>query len=67
LGSRPKRWFAIRGVGSPKGTPGVFTISSGNHSQGIARAAAERGLLLVLPFDHPEVIAGKGNTSIAGA
>ncbi len=96
----------------PPAVDGVLAFSSGNHAQGIARAAAEagraavilmpqsapavkiantramgaevvlydiaatdraalgatlaaeRGLILIPPFDHPEVIAGQGTTGL---
>ncbi|MFE3837789.1 pyridoxal-phosphate dependent enzyme [Rhodobacteraceae bacterium PA1-206B] len=99
-------WAAVSAL--PPGTPGVLAMSSGNHAQGVARAAAahgmaafivmpldapgvkiantrawgaevvlydrgredrdalaaglaaERGLALIPPYDHPEVVAGQG-------
>ncbi|HVG46612.1 MAG TPA: threonine/serine dehydratase [Rubellimicrobium sp.] len=103
-------WAAVTGL--PTGSPGILAMSSGNHGQGVARAAAqrrlacvvlmptdapqakiegtrawgaevvlydrlrddrdalgarlaeERGLALIPPFDHPEVIAGQGTTGL---
>jgi len=103
-------WAAVSAL--PPGTRGVLAMSSGNHAQGVARAAAlhglsavivmpsdaprakvegtrawgaevvpydrqtddrdalgqrlaqERGLALIPPFDHPEVIAGQGTTGL---
>ncbi|PKP84100.1 MAG: threonine ammonia-lyase [Alphaproteobacteria bacterium HGW-Alphaproteobacteria-2] len=103
-------WAAVSAL--PAGTPGVLAMSSGNHAQGVARAAAayglaavilmpadapdvkiaasralgaevvaydratadrdalarelaaERGLVLIPPFDHPEVIAGQGTVGL---
>jgi len=103
-------WAAISAL--PKGTRGVLAMSSGNHAQGVAFAAAahgvaavilmpsdapavkvantraygaevilydrattdrdalaaglaaERGLVLVPPFDHPDVIAGQGTVGL---
>jgi threonine dehydratase len=103
-------WAAVTSL--PEGSPGILAMSSGNHGQGVARAAAqrglpcvvlmpadaphakiegtrawgaevvlydrfrddrdalgtrlanERGLALIPPFDHPEVIAGQGTTGL---
>ncbi len=102
-------WAAISAL--PAGTRGVLAMSSGNHAQGVAWAAAahglpavilmpadapavkieatrrlgaevvlhdraadrdalardlaaERGLTLIPPFDHPEVIAGQGSVGL---
>jgi threonine dehydratase len=103
-------WAAVSAL--PEGTAGVLAMSSGNHAQGVARAAAahglpavilmpadapevkiaatrdwgaevvtydrsredrdalaarlaaERGLVLIPPFDHPEVIAGQGTVGL---
>lgn len=103
-------WAAVSAL--PEGTPGVLAMSSGNHAQGVARAAAahglaavilmpadapevkiaatralgaevvtydrstadrdalaaalaaERGLVLIPPFDHPQVIAGQGTVGL---
>ncbi|EPX87467.1 Threonine dehydratase [Rubellimicrobium thermophilum DSM 16684] len=103
-------WAAVSAL--PAGTRGVLALSSGNHAQGVARAAAAhglpctvvmpadapaakragvegwgatvvpydraredrealaariaeaRGLVLIPPFDHPEVIAGQGTTGL---
>ena len=103
-------WAAVTSL--REGCPGVLAMSSGNHGQGVARAAAhhglacvvlmpadapqakiegtrawgaevvlydrqrddrdalgariaeERGLALIPPFDHPEVIAGQGTTGL---
>lgn len=103
-------WAAVSAL--PAGTRGVLAVSSGNHAQGVARAAAlhglpcavvmpadaprakreataawgadvipydraredrealaarlaaDRGLALVPPFDHPEVVAGQGTTGL---
>lgn len=103
-------WAAVSAL--PRGTPGVLAMSSGNHAQGVARAAAahglaavilmpadapavkiaatralsaevvtydratadrdalaadlaaERGLVLIPPFDHREVIAGQGTVGL---
>ncbi len=103
-------WSAVSAL--PPGAPGVLAMSSGNHAQGVAYAAAahgmtavilmpsdapevkiantraygaevvlydratedrdalaarlavDRGLALIPPFDHPEVIAGQGTTGL---
>ncbi len=103
-------WSAVSAL--PPGTPGVLAMSSGNHAQGVAWAAAahgmaavilmpddapavkidntraygaevvlydrattdrealaarlsaERGLALVPPYDHPEVIAGQASVGL---
>ncbi|MEL6523638.1 MAG: threonine/serine dehydratase, partial [Pseudomonadota bacterium] len=103
-------WSAISAL--PPGTPGVIAYSSGNHAQGIARAARdhnlpativmphdapvaklegtralgaevviydrddeareevgaalakERGMVLIKPYDEPQVIAGQGTTGL---
>ncbi len=103
-------WAAVSAL--PPGTRGVLAMSSGNHAQGVAWAAAahglpsvivmpadapavkiantrsygaeavtydratadrdalaaglaaERGLALIPPFDHPEVIAGQGSVGL---
>ncbi len=103
-------WSALTAL--PGGARGVIACSSGNHAQGVARAAslrgleavivmprdaptikiantralgaevvlydraredrdaiatqlaAERGLILIPPFDHPQVIAGQGTTGL---
>ena len=103
-------WAAVSAL--PEGTAGVLAMSSGNHAQGVARAAgahglpaailmpgdapevkiaatrawgaevvtydratadrdtlaarlaADRGLVLIPPFDHPEVIAGQGTVGL---
>lgn len=103
-------WAAVTSL--PDGSAGILAMSSGNHGQGVARAAAhrglpcvvlmpadapqakiegtrawgaevvlydrqrddrdalgarlaeERGLALIPPFDHPEVIAGQGTTGL---
>ena len=103
-------WSAVSSL--PPDTPGVLAMSSGNHAQGVAWAAAahgmeavivmpadapqvkiantraygaevvlydratenrealaarlsaERGLVLIPPYDHPEVIAGQGTTGL---
>jgi threonine dehydratase len=103
-------WAAVSAL--PPGTRGVLAVSSGNHAQGVARAAAAhglpctvvmpadaplakvegtrawgaevvpydratgdrdalaarlaeaRGLALIPPFDHPEVIAGQGTAGL---
>lgn len=103
-------WAAVSAL--PPGTRGVLAMSSGNHAQGVAWAAAahglpavivmpadapavkiantrrygaevvtydratadrdalaaglaaERGLALIPPFDHPEVIAGQGTVGL---
>lgn len=103
-------WSAVSAL--PPGTPGVLAMSSGNHAQGVAwaaaahgmeavivmpadapavkiantraygaevvlydrgsedrealaaRLAAGRGLVLIPPYDHPEVIAGQGTTGL---
>ncbi|EYD78117.1 Threonine dehydratase, catabolic [Rubellimicrobium mesophilum DSM 19309] len=103
-------WAAVTSL--PKDSPGILAMSSGNHGQGVARAAAncglpcvvlmpadaprakiegthawgaevvlydrlrddrnalgarlaeQRGLALIPPFDHPEVIAGQGTTGL---
>lgn len=46
-------WAAVSGL--PPGTPGVFAFSSGNHGQGVARAAALHGLpcVVLMPADAP--------------
>lgn len=48
-------WSAISAL--PKGTPGVLAMSSGNHAQGVAWAAAAHGMtaVIVMPSDAPEV------------
>ncbi|MCC5964241.1 MAG: threonine/serine dehydratase [Rhodobacteraceae bacterium] len=103
-------WAALSAL--PQGTRGVLAMSSGNHAQGVARAAralgleavivmpadapaakiagtralgaeivaydrarddriaiatrvaADRGLVLIPPFDHPEVIAGQASVGL---
>jgi len=103
-------WAALSTL--PAGTRGVLALSSGNHAQGVARAAQalglaavivmprdapaakiaatralgaelvlydratedraalaaglaeDRGLALIPPFDHPEVIAGQGSVGL---
>ncbi len=103
-------WAAVSAL--TEGAAGVLAMSSGNHAQGVARAAAahglpavilmpadapevkiaatrdwgaevvtydrsredrdalgarlaaERGLVLIPPFDHPEVIAGQGTVGL---
>jgi threonine dehydratase len=103
-------WAAVTSL--PEACPGILAMSSGNHGQGVARAAShrglpcvvlmpadapqakiegtsawgaevvlydrqrddrdalgarlaeERGLALIPPFDHPEVIAGQGTTGL---
>jgi threonine dehydratase len=103
-------WAAVSAL--QEGAAGVLAMSSGNHAQGVARAAAahglpavilmpadapevkiaatrdwgaevvtydrstedrdalgarlaaERGLVLIPPFDHPEVIAGQGTVGL---
>ena len=46
-------WAAVSAL--PPGTPGVFAFSSGNHGQGVARAAAQHGLpcVVLMPADAP--------------
>lgn len=48
-------WSAISAL--PKGTPGVLAMSSGNHAQGVAWAAAAHGMtaVIVMPADAPAV------------
>lgn len=48
-------WSAISAL--PQGTPGVLAMSSGNHAQGIAWAAAAHGIaaVIVMPSDAPAV------------
>lgn len=48
-------WSAISAL--PKGTPGVLAMSSGNHAQGVAWAAAAHGMtaVIVMPSDAPAV------------
>ncbi|SUZ31389.1 L-threonine dehydratase catabolic TdcB [Roseibaca ekhonensis] len=51
----------------PKGTKGVLACSSGNHAQGVARAAAELGLaaVILMPADAPRI--KLENTAALGA
>lgn len=51
----------------PEGTRGVVACSSGNHAQGVARAAAMRGLaaVIVMPADAPQI--KRANTAALGA
>jgi threonine dehydratase len=51
----------------PKGTKGVLACSSGNHAQGVARAAGELGLVAVIlmPSDAPRI--KLANTAALGA
>ncbi len=46
-------WAAVSAL--PAGTPGVFAFSSGNHAQGVARAATAHGLpsVILMPSDAP--------------
>ncbi len=46
-------WAAVSAV--PPDTPGVFAFSSGNHAQGVARAAKAHGLpaVILMPADAP--------------
>ena len=46
-------WAAVSAL--PPGTPGVFAYSSGNHGQGVARAASRHGLpsVVLMPSDAP--------------
>lgn len=46
-------WAAVSAL--PAGTAGVLAMSSGNHAQGVARAAAMHGLpaVIVMPADAP--------------
>jgi threonine dehydratase len=48
-------WAAVSAL--PEGTAGVLAMSSGNHAQGVARAAAAHGLpaVILMPGDAPEV------------
>lgn len=48
-------WAAITAL--PAATAGVLAYSSGNHAQGVALAAARRGLasVIVMPADAPQV------------
>ncbi|MFT4151045.1 MAG: threonine/serine dehydratase [Paracoccaceae bacterium] len=48
-------WSAITAL--PAGARGVLAYSSGNHAQGVALAAARRGLpaVIVMPADAPQV------------
>jgi threonine dehydratase len=48
-------WSAISAL--PPGTPGVLAMSSGNHAQGIAWAAAAHGIaaVIVMPSDAPAI------------
>jgi threonine dehydratase len=48
-------WAAVSAL--PPGTPGVIAVSSGNHAQGVALAAARHGLpaVVVMPADAPAV------------
>jgi threonine dehydratase len=48
-------WAAVSAL--PEGTAGVMAMSSGNHAQGVARAAAAHGLaaVILMPADAPEV------------
>jgi threonine dehydratase len=47
-------WAAVTGL--PEGCPGILAMSSGNHGQGVARAAAHRGLacVVLMPADAPQ-------------
>ena len=46
-------WAAVSAL--PPDTPGVFAFSSGNHGQGVARAASRHGLpsVVLMPADAP--------------
>lgn len=46
-------WAAVSAL--PRETPGVFAFSSGNHAQGVARAARLHGLpcVILMPSDAP--------------
>lgn len=105
-------WNSVAALCEEGRPPGILAMSSGNHAQGVARAAAahglpctvvmptdapsakraatealgaeivaydrasedrdalaaaladERGLVLIPPFDHPNVIAGQGTTGL---
>lgn len=48
-------WAAVSAL--PPGTHGVLAMSSGNHAQGVARAAAAHGLpaVILMPGDAPAV------------
>ncbi|MCF6445600.1 threonine/serine dehydratase [Nereida sp. MMG025] len=48
-------WSAITAL--PEGTDGVIAFSSGNHAQGVAYAAALKGLpsVIVMPSDAPQL------------
>ena len=48
-------WAAVSAL--PEGTRGVLAVSSGNHAQGVARAARAHGLeaVVVMPADAPAV------------
>ncbi|MCL4067302.1 threonine/serine dehydratase [Pseudomonas sp. GX19020] len=48
-------WAAVSAL--PPGTPGVIAMSSGNHAQGVARAASGHGIasVILMPQDAPQV------------
>ncbi|WP_112312382.1 threonine ammonia-lyase [Pseudogemmobacter bohemicus] len=48
-------WAAVSAL--PPGTAGVIAMSSGNHAQGVARAAAGHGIpaVILMPQDAPQV------------
>ena len=58
-------WSAVSAL--PEDCPGVIAYSSGNHAQGIAFAAARRGLpaVVVMPDDAPAL--KRANTEALGA
>ena len=47
-------WAAVTSL--PEGRPGILAMSSGNHGQGVARAAAHHGLpcVVLMPADAPQ-------------
>ena len=49
-------WSAISALPEEQRTRGVLAMSSGNHAQGVARAAAAHGVkaVIVMPADAPE-------------
>ncbi|OSP54531.1 threonine/serine dehydratase [Pseudoruegeria sp. SK021] len=58
---------AVTALMAAGGAHGVMAFSSGNHAQGVARAAAEAGLsaVILMPYDAPEVKIA--NTKALGA
>ncbi|MEO1679813.1 MAG: pyridoxal-phosphate dependent enzyme [Pseudomonadota bacterium] len=58
-------WAALTAL--PEGTKGVLTYSSGNHAQGVARAAEMLGLPAVIVMPHDAPAQKRNNTAAMGA